>query len=102
MNLLLVFVSLNNFVMSLHLLSITEKQKKFLNYLGKKICCWKRAKDKKLNSNREEAYLDPLTSEERLNKLIEEESQSICHEIAHRIMHPSKNYLGVVGITFMF
>ena len=95
-NMALAFGSFNNLAMSLHLISITSKQKRCLRR-----SCGKKDKNKVRKNATEEVYDDPQNPEERLNKLIHDETQSICHEVAIRILHPSKNYLMVVGATLV-
>lgn len=68
-NVALVFGSLNNLAMSLHLLTITSKQKRCLRYMAKR-GCGRKSKDEVGNAAQEEVYVDPQDPEERLNKLI--------------------------------
>jgi len=68
-NMALVCGSLNNLVVSLHLLTITGKQKRCLKYLAKR-GCGRKAKDEVRYTAQEEVYVDPQDLEERLNKRI--------------------------------
>ena len=90
-NIAFIVCSFNNFIAGIHLVSITYKQKSIFSWIAKKCCVQK----KKIPLEK------PDNPQERLNKLIEDETQSIFKELGYRIMHPTKNYLFAIMILML-
>ena len=86
LNVALWLLNFNNLIMSLHLLTLTQKQKKCWNF----VCKFGKSAEKKSGIETSQIY---KTQKERYEELIEKEKQGFWSQVAEKLNKPSKNYL---------